>query len=156
MATTNPFAGDKPREQCGVFGIFGHEDAAAHTVLGLHALQHRGQEAAGIVTFDGSQFHSHRGLGQVGEQFSTEAVIGSVIGGQVAAAILASVTISATDVPAANAFTSVFWMSAAAALLAALAGALIVPRRRGRALSCQSSASPLSNSRSPRCLSPRP
>ena len=80
MATTNPFAGDKPREQCGVFGIFGHEDAAAHTVLGLHALQHRGQEAAGIVTFDGSQFHSHRGLGQVGEQFSTEAVIGTLLG----------------------------------------------------------------------------
>ena len=65
---------------------------------------------------------------------ATVRVIGSVIGGQVAAAILASVTISATDVPAANAFTSVFWMSAAAALLAALAGALIVPRRRGRAL----------------------
>ena len=73
--TTHPFAGDKPHEHCGVFGIFGHEDAAAHTVLGLHALQHRGQEAAGIVTCDGTQFHTHRALGQVGEQFSTEAVI---------------------------------------------------------------------------------
>ena len=78
--TTNPFEGDKPREHCGVFGIFGHEDAAAHTVLGLHALQHRGQEAAGIVTFDGAQFHSHRSLGQVGDQFSTEAVIATLRG----------------------------------------------------------------------------
>ena len=78
--TTNPFEGDKPREHCGVFGIFGHEDAAAHTVLGLHALQHRGQEAAGIVTFGGAQFHSHRGIGQVGEQFSTESVIAALRG----------------------------------------------------------------------------
>ena len=77
---TNPFDDDKLREACGVFGIFGHEDAAAHSVLGLHALQHRGQEAAGIVTFDGAHFHSHRSLGQVGEQFSTEAVIGALRG----------------------------------------------------------------------------
>ena len=54
---------DKLREECGVFGIFGNDDAAAHTVLGLHALQHRGQEAAGVVTFDGRMFHSHRALG---------------------------------------------------------------------------------------------
>ena len=45
--------GDRLREECGVFGIFGHPDAAAITALGLHALQHRGQEAAGIVAFDG-------------------------------------------------------------------------------------------------------
>ena len=57
-------------------------------------------------------------------------VIGSVIGGQIAAAILASVTIEATDVPSGSAFSSVFWMSAGAALVAAAAGALIVPRRR--------------------------
>jgi amidophosphoribosyltransferase len=44
---------DRLREECGVFGIFGHPDAAAITALGLHALQHRGQEAAGIVSFDG-------------------------------------------------------------------------------------------------------
>ena len=46
--------GDTLREECGVFGIYGHPDAAAITALGLHALQHRGQEAAGIVTFNGS------------------------------------------------------------------------------------------------------
>ena len=46
-------ADDKLREECGVFGISGHEEAAAVTALGLHALQHRGQEAAGIVSFDG-------------------------------------------------------------------------------------------------------
>src|SRR6202161_3708974 len=51
---------DRLREECGVFGIFGHPDAAAITALGLHALQHRGQEAAGIVSFDGQRFHSER------------------------------------------------------------------------------------------------
>lgn len=43
----------QPKEECGVFGIYGQPDAAAHTTLGLHALQHRGQEAAGIVTYEG-------------------------------------------------------------------------------------------------------
>ena len=62
--------GDKLREECGVFGIFGHPDAAALTALGLHALQHRGQEAAGIVSFDGQRFHSERHLGLVGDTFS--------------------------------------------------------------------------------------
>ena len=61
--------GDTLREECGVFGIFGHPDAAAITALGLHALQHRGQEAAGIVSFDGSRFHSERRLGLVGDTF---------------------------------------------------------------------------------------
>ena len=51
--TTNPLADDKLHDECGVFGIFGNVDAAALTALGLHALQHRGQEAAGIVTYDG-------------------------------------------------------------------------------------------------------
>ena len=55
--------GDTLREECGVFGIIGHPEAAAITALGLHALQHRGQEAAGIVSFDGSRFHSERRLG---------------------------------------------------------------------------------------------
>ena len=64
-----PWDGDKPREACGIFGMFGHPDAAAHTALGLHALQHRGQEAAGIVSFDGAAFHAHRGLGRVGDEF---------------------------------------------------------------------------------------
>jgi amidophosphoribosyltransferase len=67
--------GDRLREECGVFGIFGHPDAAAITALGLHALQHRGQEAAGIVSFDGTRFHSERKLGLVGDNFSRRDVI---------------------------------------------------------------------------------
>jgi amidophosphoribosyltransferase len=66
---------DRLREECGVFGIFGHPDAAAITALGLHALQHRGQEAAGIVSFDGKRFHSERRLGLVGDNFSRREVI---------------------------------------------------------------------------------
>src|SRR6202045_2938494 len=66
---------DRLREECGVFGIFGHPDAAAITALGLHALQHRGQEAAGIVSFDGTRFHSERKLGLVGDSFSRRDVI---------------------------------------------------------------------------------
>jgi amidophosphoribosyltransferase len=60
---------DKLHEECGVFGVFGHDDAGALTALGLHALQHRGQEAAGIVTFDGEQFISERHVGLVGDIF---------------------------------------------------------------------------------------
>jgi amidophosphoribosyltransferase len=75
MLTTHPYDDDHLKEECGVFGIFGHPDAAAHTALGLHALQHRGQEAAGIVSFDGQQFNAHRGLGHVGENFSSETVM---------------------------------------------------------------------------------
>jgi len=71
---------DTLQDECGIFGIFGHADAAAHTALGLHALQHRGQEAAGIVTNDGEHFHSERGLGHVGQTFSSEAVIGRLPG----------------------------------------------------------------------------
>ena len=67
--------GDTLREECGVFGIFGHPDAAAITALGLHALQHRGQEAAGIVAFDGRVFHLERKLGLVGDNFSDRATI---------------------------------------------------------------------------------
>jgi amidophosphoribosyltransferase len=67
--------GDILREKCGVFGIFGHPDAAAITALGLHALQHRGQEAAGIVAFDGKRYHSERRLGLVGDAFSKREVI---------------------------------------------------------------------------------
>jgi amidophosphoribosyltransferase len=74
--TTLPFADDdKFREECGVFGVFGHQDAAALTALGLHALQHRGQEAAGIVSFDGTQFHSERHVGLVGDNFTKRSVI---------------------------------------------------------------------------------
>jgi amidophosphoribosyltransferase len=69
--------GDTLREECGVFGIFGHPDATALTALGLHALQHRGQEAAGIVAYDqdGKRFHSERRLGLVGDTFSKRHVI---------------------------------------------------------------------------------
>jgi amidophosphoribosyltransferase len=71
---------DRLREECGVFGIFGHDDAAALTALGLHALQHRGQEAAGIVTYDGERFHAERGLGLVSDHFSNEETIGRLKG----------------------------------------------------------------------------
>src|SRR5262249_23369268 len=67
--------GDRLREECGVFGVFGHPDAAALTALGLHALPHRGQEAAGIVSFDGRRFHSERRMGLVGDNFSRREVI---------------------------------------------------------------------------------
>jgi amidophosphoribosyltransferase len=66
---------DSFHEECGVFGVWNVPDAAAVTALGLHALQHRGQESAGIVTFDGDKFHSHRGLGSVAENFSDKLVI---------------------------------------------------------------------------------
>lgn len=69
-----------PTEDCGIFGIFNQQDAAAYTVLGLHALQHRGQESAGIVTFDGEIFHSHRAYGLVGDNFSSEDVIADLPG----------------------------------------------------------------------------
>lgn len=78
--TTHPFDDDKLKEECGIFGLYGHKDAAALTALGLHALQHRGQEATGIVTFDGTQFHSHRGLGHVGDNFGSETVIARLPG----------------------------------------------------------------------------
>ncbi len=63
------FEDDTLHEECGVFGIFGHPGAGALTVLGLHALQHRGQEAAGIVTFDKGQFVAERHPGLVGDIF---------------------------------------------------------------------------------------
>ena len=63
------FDGDTLHEECGVFGVFGHPGAGALTVLGLHALQHRGQEAAGIVTFDKGQFIAERHQGLVGDIF---------------------------------------------------------------------------------------
>ncbi len=71
---------DRLREECGVFGVLGHDDAAALTALGLHALQHRGQEASGIVSFDGDHFHSERRLGLVGDNFNKADVIGRLKG----------------------------------------------------------------------------
>ena len=73
--TTQPFDDDHLHEECAVFGIFTHQEASAHTALGLHALQHRGQEAAGIVSLDDKQFHAHRDIGLVGDIFSKQAVM---------------------------------------------------------------------------------
>ena len=80
MFSTHPYDDDHLREECGIFGIFGGVDAAAHTALGLHALQHRGQESAGIVTFDGEHFHDQRGFGLVADNFGSEEVIGQLPG----------------------------------------------------------------------------
>jgi amidophosphoribosyltransferase len=80
LPTTNPFDDDKLREECGVFGIIGHKDAAALTALGLHALQHRGQEAAGVVSAEGAAFHTHRAVGLVGDNFGERAVIDQLKG----------------------------------------------------------------------------
>jgi amidophosphoribosyltransferase len=74
-ASDDRFDDDRLREECGVFGVFNNHDAAALTALGLHALQHRGQEAAGIVTFDGTHYNSERRLGLVGDHFSKASTI---------------------------------------------------------------------------------
>jgi amidophosphoribosyltransferase len=79
-ATSVDLDEDRLREECGVFGIFGHPDAAAITALGLHALQHRGQEACGIVSFDAGRFHSERRMGLVGDTFSRAEVIAKLPG----------------------------------------------------------------------------
>ncbi len=82
-----PFAGDARiqhpwdadddhlREECGVVAVYGHPDAAAHAILGLHALQHRGQEAAGIVSFAAGHFNTYRAMGLVGDTFSDPRVV---------------------------------------------------------------------------------
>jgi amidophosphoribosyltransferase len=70
---------DKFREECGVFGIFGHEDASRLAYLGLYALQHRGQESAGIVSSNGEKLFAERGMGQVNDVF-TERVLESLPG----------------------------------------------------------------------------
>jgi amidophosphoribosyltransferase len=67
-------ATEKPQEECGVFGIFGHPEASILAALGLHALQHRGQEACGIVSYDGTAFHLERHLGLVGDNFGEAAL----------------------------------------------------------------------------------
>ncbi len=80
MVTTNPYDDDHLHEECAVFGICGSKDAAAHTALGLHALQHRGQEAAGIVAAGNGQFHAHREIGLVGDIFAEARVIDQLEG----------------------------------------------------------------------------
>ena len=66
---------DSFRDECGVFGILGRDDAAPVVTLGLHALQHRGQEAAGIVSFDGTQFSVERHIGLIGDTFTKRSVL---------------------------------------------------------------------------------
>ncbi|MDI7861103.1 amidophosphoribosyltransferase [Rhizobiaceae bacterium n13] len=72
--------GDTLHEECGVFGILGHTDAATLTALGLHALQHRGQEAAGIVSFDGKRFFQERHMGLVGDHYTNPTTIARLPG----------------------------------------------------------------------------
>ena len=64
------FNKDKLREECGIFGISDHDDAATLVALGLHALQHRGQEGCGIVSYDGTNYHSEKRQGLVGDHFT--------------------------------------------------------------------------------------
>ncbi len=71
---------DTLHEECGVIGMWGVTDAAAVTALGLHALQHRGQEATGIVSYDGQRFHLHKGMGLVADNFGDARVIASLPG----------------------------------------------------------------------------
>ena len=80
MLTTHPFDDDKLREECGVFGIWDAETASAVVALGLHALQHRGQEAAGITSYDGHLFHSHRAMGHVAGNFDKDDIIRRLAG----------------------------------------------------------------------------
>lgn len=80
LITTDPFDDDKLREECGVFGIANVDTASAVVALGLHALQHRGQEAAGITSFDGDHFHSHRAMGHVAGNFDRDEIIRALRG----------------------------------------------------------------------------
>ena len=78
--SANIWDGDTLREECGIFGVYGHPDASALVALGLHALQHRGQEAAGIVSYDQKQFHAERRMGLVSEHFTKSNVIDNLPG----------------------------------------------------------------------------
>ncbi len=83
MNFTHPFLdddGDKLREECGIFGVIGAKDAAAMCALGLHALQHRGQEAVGIVSYDGKDFYARRGIGHVAQVFSDSTILSELPG----------------------------------------------------------------------------
>ena len=95
LNVTHPFLdadGDKLREECGIFGAIRANDAAATTALGLHALQHRGQEAAGIVSYDGNEFFALRGLGHVAENFTSPDAIASLPGNMAAGHVRYSTT----------------------------------------------------------------
>ena len=100
MITNDPYVinadfvadGDKLREECGIFGVIGAREAASITALGLHALQHRGQEAVGITSFDGAEFYSRRGLGHVAENFSSPATLAELPGEMAAGHVRYSTT----------------------------------------------------------------
>ena len=72
---TKYYFNKRPTEECGLFGVYNNSDASSLTALGLHALQHRGQDATGIVTFSQNQFFGHRGIGQVGEVFNDRSIL---------------------------------------------------------------------------------
>lgn len=78
--TPTHFDDDKFHEECGVIGTWNVTDSAAITALGLHALQHRGQEATGIVTHDGVRFHAHKGIGLVGDNYGDTKVMAGLPG----------------------------------------------------------------------------
>ena len=80
MLTTTPFDDDKFHEECGVFAVYGADDAAALTALGLHSLQHRGTEGAGVVTNENDEFHVHKAMGKVGDNFNAPDVITKLTG----------------------------------------------------------------------------
>ncbi|WP_375287848.1 amidophosphoribosyltransferase [Sphingomonas sp.] len=80
MLTTHPFDDDSLHEECGIFGVSASDGAAALVALGLHALQHRGQEAAGITSWDGTHFHTHRAMGHVAGNFDRDEVIRALPG----------------------------------------------------------------------------
>ena len=74
------FKSDKLREECGIFGISNRDDASAIVALGLHALQHRGQEGCGIVSFDGKNYHSEKRQGLVGDHFTNFEILNKLPG----------------------------------------------------------------------------
>ena len=95
MNLTDPYRdrdGDKLREECGIFGVIGARDAAPIVALGLHALQHRGQEAVGITSFDGHEFFSRRGIGHVAANFSDASALAELPGSMAAGHVRYSTT----------------------------------------------------------------
>lgn len=78
--TTDPFDDDHLHEECGVFGVYGMDEASAIVALGLHALQHRGQEASGVVSHDTDGFHAHRAMGHVAGNFDRQDIINMLHG----------------------------------------------------------------------------
>ena len=91
-----------PKESCGVFGIHGHKRAAELTYLGLYALQHRGQESAGIVVSDGQELKAHRGMGLVADVFTPEVISG--LAGEIAIGHIRYSTMGASSIKNAQPF----------------------------------------------------